>query len=220
MKIGKLTRWILVIGIIAAALIWLSGNIIRQRELQKELNTDIAISGEQLAFITTEHQQEIAEYIAQKDELEEMLGEFISPIPSLITKFESPGKSIEFTEYIYEDAWRANVTILTINTALPQEHVINKDTESGDKTTLMTYETSSIDITAEGEVVALLNFLDKLSARFQASYINQVTIKVPEEVYKEEEEKEEEEEGTTSTEAEKATIKINLEIYAYEDENG
>ena len=218
MKIGKLTRWILTIGLVAVALIWLSGNTIRQRGQQTELNASIALSGEQLVFITTEHQQTVTNYTAQKDELEERLGEFIPPISGLIAKFESPGKSIEITEYLYEDAYQSNVTILTIATTLPREHVIQKDAEDGDTITLLTYETSSIQVTAEGEVVALLNFLDKLSTRFQASYINQVTIDVPEGIYEEEEEEEEEEEPI-ATEPEKATITINLEIYAYEDEN-
>ncbi len=218
MKIGKLTRWILVIGVVAVALIWLGGNVIRERGLQKELNNNINISGKQLVFFTTQHQQQIAEYTAQKDELEEILSEPIPPISDFIAIFESPGKSIEFDEYIYEDAHQSNVTILTIKTALPQEHESKNENESGDKITLVTYETSSIDITAEGEVVALLNFLYKLSARFQASYINQVSIEVPEKIY--EEDKDDEEDGTTATEPEKATIKITLEIYAYEDENG
>ncbi len=78
----------------------------------------------------------------------------------------------------------------------------------------MTYETSLIQVTAKGEVVALLNFLDKLSTRFQSSYINHVGIKVPESIY------EEEEEETATTEAEKASITIDLEIYAYGDEDG
>lgn len=216
MKIGKLTRWILTIGLIAVALIWLSGNLIRQKALQSELNNSVAILGEQLVFITTEHQQTVADYTAQKNELEEILGEFIPPISGLIAIFESPGKSIEFDEYIYEDAYQSDVTILDITTALPQEHVIQKDAGDGDKITLVTYETSSIDITAKGEVVALLNFLDKLSARFQASYINQVTINVPEGIYDDDDNKKEE---NTATEPEKATIIINLEIYAYEDEN-
>jgi len=223
-KIGKLTRWILTIGLVAVALIWLSGNGIRERQMQKELNNSVAISGEQLVFITTEHQQTIAEYTAQKNELEEILGEFIPSISGLIAKFESPGRSIEITEYLYEDAYQANVTILTIKTDLPREQVIKKDAGDGDKITLVVYETSSIQVTAKGEVVALLNFLDKLSARFQASYINQVTINIPEGIYEEEEkekeeEEEEEEKGITATEPEKAILKINLEIYAYEDEN-
>ncbi len=215
MKIGKLTRWILTIGLIAAALIWLSGNMIHQRGLQKELNSSVAIPGEQLVFITAEHQQAIAEYTAQKNELEEMLSEFIPSISGLTAKFESPGKSIEITEYLYEDAYQSNVIILEIATSLPREQQYKKDTEDGDKIILVTYETSSIQITAEGEVVALLNFLDKLSARFQAScYINQVNINVPVAVYDDNKKEE-----NTATEPEKATIIINLEIYAYEDEN-
>ena len=218
MKIGKLTRWILVIGVVVVALIWLSGNVIRERGLQKELNDSIAISGNQLVFFTTEHQQQIAKYTAQKDELEKILSKPIPPISDFIAIFESPGKSIEFDEYIYEDAHQSNVTILDIATSLPQEHESKNENESGDKITLLTYETSSIQITAEGEVVALLNFLDKLSTRFQASYINQVSINVPEKIY----EKDNYDEGdrTTATEPEKASITINLEIYAYEDDNG
>ncbi len=218
MKIGKLTRWILVIGVVAVALIWLSGNIIRERGLQKELNESVIISGGQLVFFTTERQQTVRNYTAQRNELEEILGEPILSISDFIAIFESPGKSIEFTEYIYEDAYQSDVTILTIKTALPQEKAYQKVTEDGEKTTLMTYETSSIKVTAEGEVVALLNFLDKLSARFQASYINQVSINVPEKIY--DEDKDDEEDGTIASEPEKASITINLEIYAYEDENG
>ena len=218
MKIGKLTRWILVVGVVAVALIWLSGNVIRERGLRRELNDSIAISGNQLVFFTTEHQQKLAEYSTQKDELEDILGEPVTPISDFIAIFESPGKSIEFTEYIYEDAYQSDVTILTMATSLPQEKAYQKVTEDGEKTTLMTYETSSIKVTAEGEVVALLNFLDKLSARFQASYINQVSINVPEKIY--DEDKDDEEDGTIASEPEKASITINLEIYAYEDENG
>ena len=218
MKIGKLTRWILVIGVVVVALIWLSGNAIRERGLQRELNDSISISGAQLVFITTQHQQQIAEYTAQKDELEEILSEPIPSISDFIAIFESPGKSIEFDEYIYEDAYQSDVTILTIATALPQEHESKNENESGDKITLLTYETSSIRITAEGEVVALLNFLDKLSTRFQASYINQVSINIPEKIY--DEDKDDEEDRTTATEPGKSTIVINLDIYAHGDENG
>lgn len=219
MKIGKLTRWILVIGVVAVALIWLSGNIIRQRALQHELNEGVSISGEQLVFFTTEHQQTVTNYTARRDELEGILGKPLPPVSDFIAVFESPGRAIEFTECIYEDAYQTNVTILTIDTALPQEHECKNENESGDKVTLVTYETSSIQITAEGEVVALLNFLDKLSTRFYASYISQVTIKVPEGVYADAD-KDDEEDRTTASEPEKASITIDLEIYAYEDENG
>jgi type II secretory pathway pseudopilin PulG len=217
MRIGKLTRWILMIGLIAVALIWLFVNVVQQRSQQQQLNRSIADTGQQLTILTTQHQKKIAEYSAQKDELEKNLGSFISPLPGLIAKFESPGKSIEFTEYIYEDAYKSNVAILKISTSLPKVQDYKKDNEAGGKITLLTYESTSMQITAEGEVVALLNFLDKLSTRFQSSYINQVTIKVPEERYEEEEE--EEEEAITET-AQLPSITINLEIYAYEDADG
>jgi len=215
MKIGKMTRWILMVGLIAVALIWLFVNIMQQRSQQQQLNRNIADTGQQLAIITTQHQQKVAEYASQKDDLEESLSAFISPIPGLIAKFESPGKSIEFTEYMYEDAYKSNVTIVKMSTSLPKVHDYKKENEAGDKILLLTYESTSIQVTAEGEVVALLNFLDKLSTRFQSSHINQVSINVPEGIYETEEDvitKEEEEE--------KPSITINLEIYAFEDKDG
>ena len=213
MKIGKLTRWILVVGIVVVALSWLGGNIVSQIAQQNELNSNLTTSKEQLAIITTQHRQTVAAYSAQKSELEERLGEPIPPVSDLISKFESPGKSIEITEQLYEDAYQSNVTILTIVTALPQEQEYKKETEDGDKITLLTYEITSIQLTAKGEVVALLNFLDKLSTRFQASYINHVSISVPEGLY------DEEEEEAAATEPEISTIKIDIDIYAYKDSN-
>ena len=212
MKIGKLTRWILVVGLIVVALSWLGGNIVRQIAQQNELNNNLTTSQEQLAIITAQHQQTVAEYSAQKSELEEILGEPIPSVSALISKFESPGESIEITEQLYEDAYQSNVTLLTIATALPQGQEYKKETEDGNKIVLLTYETTSIQLTAKGEVVALLNFLDKLSARFQTSYINQVSISVPEGVYTEEEE-------AAATEPQIATIKIDIDIYASEDGN-
>jgi cell division protein FtsB len=213
MKMGKLTRWILMIGLIAVALIWLFVNIMQQRSQQHQFNRNVVDTGQQLTILTTQHQQKMAEYAAQKADLEERIGTFISPIPGLIAKFESPGKSIEFTEYIYEDAYKSNVTILTIETSLPKVHDYKKENEAGDKITLLTYESTSIQVTAEGEVVALLNFLDKLSTRFQSSYIDQVNINVPEQIYETEEE-------ITAEEEAQPSITINLEIYAYEDKDG
>ena len=202
------------IGLVVIALIWLTVNVVQQRSQQQQLNRNIADTGQQLTLFTTQHQQKVAEYAAQKADLEEKLGAFTSPIPGLIAQFESPGKSIEFTEYIYEDAYKSNVTIIKISTSLPKVQEYKKNNEAGDKITLLTCETTSMQLTAEGEVVALLNFLDKLSTRFQTSFINQVSIDVPESIFKKEEKEED-----TATEVEKASITINLEIYVYGDKD-
>ena len=221
MRIGKLARWLILIILVGGALIWLGINLVQERNLQQQLNTTITETGQQLSIFTTQHNQGMQELEKEKQELEEQLGSYSSPVQGLLARFDSPGKSIEIDEDIYEDAHNANVTIIEIKTSLPRTEEQKKEvnTEKGkiEKVTVLSYESNDIQITAEGEVVALLNFIDKLHHRFAPSAITQVRITVPEPPSEEEEE---EEDVIVEETEELPTLTLNLEIYSYVSKNG
>ena len=180
MKISKPTRWILTIGILAILLAGLGLNYGRQLAEQSQLNADIA-----------QARQDFVKYIQQRKELETRLNQANSSIATLQSEFESPTRSIEISDISFDTADDANVTITELTSSLPEEEELNG----------ITYRVFTLSVTAEGEVVALLNFVQKLSDKFPSGDINSVELQVPQE---------EEEEP------EKPSITLAVKIYAYE----
>lgn len=190
MKISKTARWILTIGILAILLGGLGVNYARQMAEQSRLTTDTAQAHQDFIKYT-------AQYTAQKEDLEPRLNKANSSIAALQDEFESPTKSIEINTTLFEAAEDANVTITKLTSAIPVEEELNG----------ITYHVFTLSIAAEGEVVALLNFSNKISERFSTAAIESVKITVPE--------VEVEEEGEIE---EKPTINLRLKIYGYERE--
>ena len=191
MKISKATRWILAIGILAILLISLGVLYGRQKPEQSRLIPNIAEARQDFIKYTTQ-------YATQRKELEVLearLDEASSRITSVQRRFHQYTESIEINETLFEAADDANVTITELTSSLPEEEELDS----------ITYQVFSIEVTAEGEVVALLNFSHKVSQRFSTSDIQSVEIEVPQE----------DEEGEKK-EPEKPSITLSLKIYIYE----
>ena len=189
MKISKTARWILTIGILAILLASLGVNYGRQMAEQNRLNANIAQARQVVAQYTDT-------YAAEKKELETRLNQANSSITSLQSSFREYTQSIEINETLFQAAEDANVTITKLTSSIPAEEELNG----------ITYCVFTLSITAEGEVVALLNFSNKISERFSTAAIESVKITVPEV---------EEEEGESE---EESTINLRLKIYVYERE--
>ena len=177
MKISKTVRWILTIGILAILLGGLGINYARQMAEQSRLTTDTAQAHQDFIKYT-------AQYTAQKEDLEPRLNKANSSIAALQDEFESPTKSIEINTNLFEAAEDVNVTITKLSSSLPEEEELND----------ITYRVFTLRITAEGEMVALLNFIDKLSDKFLSSSISSVGITVSED---------------------KSSLSLRLKVYAY-----
>jgi hypothetical protein len=165
LKISKTTRWILTIGILAILLISLGVLYGRQKAERSELSSDILPARQDFIKYTTQ-------YAAQKKELEGLevrFNEASSRIASVQNEFRQYTESIEINEALFEAADDANVTITELTSSLPEEEELNG----------AVYQVFCIEVTAEGEVVALLNFSDKVSQRFSTSDIQAVGIEVP-----------------------------------------
>jgi len=186
MKIGRTARWILTIGILAILLGGLGANYVRQIAEQNELNANIAQAQQDFR----KYDKYAAEYAAEREELKTRLSQANSSIAALQAEFESPTKSIEISDALFEAAEDANVTITRLTSSLPEDKELNG----------ISYRIFTLSIAAEGELVALLNFGNKISEGFSAAAIESVKISVPEV----EEESEE-----------KPSITLGLKIYAY-----
>jgi hypothetical protein len=222
MRISKLTRWIIAIVLISGALIWLGINLIQERNTQQQLNMSITETSQQLNLFTQQHSVKINELESQKKEVQDEINAYSSPIPNLINQFGTPGKYIEIDEVLYEDAYNSNVQIISITVSQPArvEHKEEIETKDGgsEKKLLLTYQSTSVQVVTEGEVVALLNFIDRVNDRFPSFRIKQVAIKVPEPV--EAEGTEEDEEKIVEESEKEPSLTLSLELYSYERENG
>lgn len=207
MKIGKTTRWILTIGILAVLLGGLGIYYLRQQTEQSALRAGLTQAQQNLIKYTSKYTAQ--EFEAQKKDLETRIDKASSNLAALQGEFESLLESIEINESLYATANQANVTITNLSSSLPEEDQITVpgDGESTEDTEqepiIIPCRIFALRVAAEGEVVALLNFLDKLNQLFTTSVIDSVTIDVREEV----------------TEGEAiATMHLELKIYFYEAE--
>jgi len=166
-KISKATRWILTIGILVILIGSLGVNYARQKSEQSKLNANIAQAQQDFIKYTREHPAQ--DYIAQKEDLEARINQANSRIAGAQSELRQYTESIEINKTLFEAAKEANVTIITLTSSPPEENELNG----------INYQAFTLNINAEGEVVALLNFLDKVSHRFYTSHINSVEIDVP-----------------------------------------
>jgi hypothetical protein len=91
MKIGKATRWILVIGIFAILLITAGVAYSRQQAEQTRLSISIAQTQQALA-------KSAGKYTAQKKDLEARLSQAKSQIAAVKQEFRKPTESIEIDQ--------------------------------------------------------------------------------------------------------------------------
>jgi len=178
LKISKTIRWVLTIGILGILLAALGIMYAGKVAEQGELNASIARA-----------QQDFDRYSTQKKELETRLNQAKSSIATLQSQFESPTASIEINKTLFEIAAEVNVTITNLDSSLPEEEELSGTT----------CQVFTISLKAEGEVVALLNFICKLSDKFPSSDISSVVIEMLE-----------------KTATENPSITLSLKIYAYE----
>ena len=176
MKISKATRWILTVGILAILLTGLGITYARQMTEQRELTTNIA-----------QAHQDFIKHTAQKKELETRLEQAKSSIASIQDEFRQYTESIEINKALFQLAKDTNVTIIKLSSSFPEEERLNG----------ITYQVFTLSLTAEGEVVALLNFMWKLSDKFPSSNINSIRITIS---------------------GERGSLSLSMKIYAYEAE--
>lgn len=199
----------LTIGILAILLIGLGVNYGRQMTEQSRLRADIAQG--QLDFDEARQgfTEDTARYTARKEDLETRLNQANSTITSIQSELRQCTESIEISEALFQAARDANVTIIELRSSLPQEEkqsLSEEEKPAGpeEAPTIITYRVVSIDVTAEGEVVALLNFSRKLSETFSTATIESVQIDVAKRKGEEEETEQ------------KSTMHLRLRIYAYQ----
>ena len=164
MKISKATRWILTVGILAILLTSLGITYARQMAEQRELNAN-----------TAQARQDFIKYTTQRKELEKgletRLKQAKSSIASLQDEFRQYTESIEINKALFETADDANVTITKLSSSPPAEEELNG----------ITYQVFTLSLSAEGKVVDLLRFIQKLSDKFPSSDINSIGITVSDE---------------------------------------
>jgi len=180
LKVSKTTRWILTIGILAILLVGPGVNYTRQKTEQSELTANIAQAQQDFIRYTTQ-------YSDQKKDLEARLSKVNPRLVALQDEFESPTESIEISTDLFEAADSASVTITGLSSSTPASKEING----------IGFRVFSLGITAEGEVVALLNFMANLGSRFPNSSINSASISVSQGM---------------------GSLNLSLKIYAYEGE--
>jgi len=178
MKLSKTAQWILSLGILVALLVGVVTVYGAQRAAQGNLQSEL-----------TQLNENFVKYTAQRGELQGRLNKAQSDLSKLDEKFQLPTESVEITEAVFEAADDSNVDIIKISSSLPK---VGKATET------VAYDSFEITIEAEGMVVALLNFSEKLSETFPDSVIESVSIDVPE------------------CEKEKPKITLGLTVYCYE----
>ena len=160
MKIGKTTRWILLIGIFAILLISASVAYGRQQTEQNQLTSSIAQAN-----------QDFTKYSAQKKDLENKRREANSRIATAQSQFHQYTEAIEIDEALFEIADDAGVTINALILSLPVKE------EMGG----VNYRVFSPVVTAEGEVLPeLLIFSKKISESFSTVSVESVKIEIGE----------------------------------------
>jgi len=190
MKLSKTSQWILAIGILAILIVSLGVRYSRQKAEQSQLIPQIAQAQQDFR----KYSKQAAEYTAEKKELEARLTEANARIASIQDEFRQYTQSIEINETLFQAAKDAKVTVTKLSSSLPLGEELNG----------IGYQVFSIDVTARGEVVALLNFTRKLSERFSAATIESVEIAIP--AVKE------------AGSEEKPRLNLRLKIYVYEGE--
>jgi len=160
LKIGKTTRWILLIGIFAILLISASVAYGRQQTEQNQLTSSIAQAN-----------QDFTKYSAQKKDLENKRREANSRIATAQSQFHQYTEAIEIDEALFEIADDAGVTINALILSLPVKE------EMGG----VNYRVFSPVVTAEGEVLPeLLIFSKKISESFSTVSVESVKIEIGE----------------------------------------
>lgn len=156
MKLSKVTRWALVVGIFAILLVTGGVNYARQQAEQRELSSAIARAN-----------QDYLKYSAQKKELETRLSQANTYLASAQDEFRQYSDSLEIDEALFETAKKAGVTIVKLTSSAPGTEV-----RGG-----ISFRVFSFSITAEGEVLpALLLFCQKLSETFATGSIASVRM--------------------------------------------
>ena len=159
MKLSKTTQWILIVGIFAILLVAAGVAYGRQVTKQGQLRSDIA-----------QAQQNFITYSEQRNNSEANLSQAQSQIANVQDELRRYTESLEINEALFEAASDANVTITKLNSSPPDDEELNG----------INYRLFSLRITAEGEVVALLNFSRNVSETFSTASITSTRVYVPE----------------------------------------
>jgi hypothetical protein len=191
MKLGKTTRWALLIGIVAVLLVTLGVMYSRQKEEEGKLTA--SISQAQQSY--TLYSQQTAKYEGEKSALEAKLREANSRVAAAKDKLRHQNQSIEINRILFEAAHDATVIIRGLSSSPPHEEELDG----------VSYEVFSIDVSAQAqgrEIASLLNFSHRISDSFPTGAIESVGITVP---------------AKGEGEAMPA-INLQLKIYAYKGE--
>lgn len=160
MKLGKTSKWILTIGILALLVVTAGVMYGRQMAERSQLNSDIALANQD--FFTNK---------AQRPVLETRLAQAKSRLSSLESEFRESTQSIEINEGLFETADDANVSITSISCSIPEGQTVNG----------IACQVFSLSLIAEGDnMPQLLNFTRKLGDRFPSATIESPRISISE----------------------------------------
>lgn len=156
MRIGKVTRWTLTIGVFAILLVAGAVNYGRQQAEQTELKAAI-----------TQANVDLVKYSAQRKDLEAKQREASSHIASVQEQFRQCTQSIEITEALFQAAKDAGVSLTNLSTSPPAQEKVGS----------IVCTVFPFTVTAQAEVLpGLLLFTQKVSDRFSTAAIKSARI--------------------------------------------
>jgi len=231
MKLGK-TVW-KILGIIIFVIIIGSLYMVNNQEKheQRQLNDNLSVvqaSLEKSVSDKTDHERQLAQLKTQLGDLESELAQATSLLNDSKESFPQSAESIEYDEALFSIAHDSGVQIVKIRASEPIDEAIKiAVSESTDREVEnITYSTLHFEVELEGEVTALLDFINSIAngEHFKAATVEQVNIRIPEPVTEEEGEAEEgeaeegeaEEGEAEEEEAEAPSATIEFVVYSYE----
>ena len=231
MKLGK-TVW-KILGIIIFVIIIGSLYMVNNQEKheQRQLNDNLSVvqaSLEKSVSDKTDHERQLAQLKTQLGDLESELAQATSLLNDSKESFPQSAESIEYDEALFSIAHDSGVQIVKIRVSEPIDEAIKiAVSESTDREVEnITYSTLHFEVELEGEVTALLDFINSIATgeHFKAATVEQVNIRIPEPVTEEEGEAEEgeaeegeaEEGEAEEEEAEAPSATIEFVVYSYE----
>jgi hypothetical protein len=157
LRISKVTRWALTVGLFAILLVTGSVAYGRQQAVQRELSSAI-----------NKATQDLVKYSAQKKELETRLQQANANIAAAQSEFRRYPGYLEVVEALLDTAEDARVTITSFASSPP----------GAEKSGGVDFTVYTFSLTVEGEVLpSLLLFNSKLGETFPTASIKSVQIR-------------------------------------------
>ena len=236
MKLGK-TVWkilCIIIFVIIIGSLYMVNN--REKQEQRQLDDNFLVvqaSLEKSVSDKTDHERQLTQLKTQLSDLESELAQATSLLNDTKESFPRSAESIEYDEVLFSIAHDSGVQIVKIKVSEPIDEIIKIAVSelTDQEVENVTYSTIRFEVELEGEVTALLDFINSIATgeHFKAATVEQVNIRIPEPVMEEEQEAEEgeaeeegevEEEGEAGEEKETEAPSATIEFVVYSYEGG